>query len=301
MQSNQLRGNNGPRIKSVLQDYYEYESILVKKMTPVIGAEIFDIDLSQPLSKVQKYEIQRAFSENQVIFFRNQKITKKNHLDLARLFGTLHIHPAAPHVEGIPEMMQIYADQNSPRANGESWHSDVSCDLEPPMGTILQIIQSPPYGGDTLFSSMYAAYDALSERMKTYLRGLTAIHDGEPVYRGLYKNFGVEDKESYPRAEHPVIRTHPITGKNALYINKGFTTRIIGIPIDESDGVLTYLFEHMENPLFQCRFRWEENSIAFWDNRCVQHRAMWDYWPHTRIGNRVTICGDKPFFNELVS
>ena len=148
MQSNQLRGNNGPRIKSALQDHYEYESIIVKKMTPVIGAEIFDIDLSQTLSKLQEYEIQRAFSENQVIFFRNQVITKKNHLDLARLFGTLHIHPAAPHVDGIPEMMQIYADQNSPRANGESWHSDVSCDLEPPMGTILQIIQSPPYGGD---------------------------------------------------------------------------------------------------------------------------------------------------------
>jgi len=137
--------------------------------------------------------------------------------------------------------------------------------------------------------------------MKKYLRGLTAIHDGEPVYRGLYKNFGVEDKESYPQAEHPVIRTHPVTGRNALYVNRGFTTRIVGIPIDESDGVLTYLFEHMENPLFQCRFRWEENSIAFWDNRCVQHRAIWDYWPHTRSGNRVTICGDKPFFNELVS
>ena len=301
MQSNQLRGNNGPRIKSEHQDYYEFESIVVKKMTPVIGAEIFDIDLSQPLSKLQEIEIQRAFAENQVIFFRNQIISKQNHLDLGRLFGNLHIHPAAPHVEGIPEMMQIYADQNSPRANGEAWHSDVSCDIEPPLGTILQIIQSPPYGGDTLFASMYAAYDALSERMKKYLRGLTAIHDGEPVYRGLYKNFGVEDKESYPQAEHPVIRTHPVTGRNALYVNRGFTTRIVGIPIDESDGVLTYLFEHMENPLFQCRFRWEENSIAFWDNRCVQHRAIWDYWPHTRSGQRVTICGDKPFFNELVS
>lgn len=301
MQTNQLRGNNGPRIKTAIQDQYEYQSIVVKKMTPVIGAEIFDIDLSQTLSNLQIYEIQHAFSENQVIFFRNQIISKQNHLDLGRLFGKLHIHPAAPHVEGIPEMMQIYADQNSPRANGESWHSDVSCDLEPPMGTILQIIQSPPYGGDTLFASMYAAYEALSERMKTYLRGLTAVHDGEPVYRGLYKNFGVDDKDFYPKAEHPVIRTHPVTGKNALYVNKGFTTRIIGIPIDESDGILSYLFEHMENPLFQCRFRWEANSIAFWDNRCVQHQAMWDYWPHTRIGNRVTICGEKPFFNELVT
>jgi taurine dioxygenase len=224
MQSNPLRGNNGPRMKSNNVSSSDYKTITVKKMTPVIGAEIFDIDLSQDLSALQKEEIQRAFAENQVIFFRDQEISKQNHLDFGRLFGKLHIHPAAPHVEGIPEMMQIYADKNSPRANGEGWHSDVSCDVEPPMGTILQIKQCPPHGGDTLFASMYAAYDALSERMKTYLRGLTAIHDGEPVYRGLYKNFGVKDKETYPNAEHPVIRTHPVTGRNALYVNRAFTT-----------------------------------------------------------------------------
>ncbi|MDB5374871.1 MAG: taurine dioxygenase, partial [Belnapia sp.] len=110
----------------------------------------------------------------------------------------------------------------------------------------------------------------------------------------MFANDGVADKSRYPRAEHPVIRTHPVTGRRALYVNKGFTTRILGIPVDESDGILRYLYEHMENPLFQCRFRWQANSVAFWDNRCAQHRAMWDYWPHRRYGNRVTVRGARP-------
>jgi taurine dioxygenase len=190
--------------------------------------------------------------------------------------------------------MIIHADKDSPRANGERWHSDVSCDEEPPMGSILYIRTCPPRGGDTLFASMYAAYEALSDRMKRYLEGLTAIHDGEDSYRGTYANFGIADKPSYPRAEHPVIRTHPVTGKKALYVNRGFTKRIVGVAGDESSAILNYLWEHAENPLFQCRFRWRENSIAFWDNRCVQHRAMWDYWPHTRSGHRVTVQGDRP-------
>ena len=189
--------------------------------------------------------------------------------------------------------MVIHADKDSPRANGEGWHSDVSCDPEPPMGSILYIRKCPPRGGDTLFANMYAAYEALSDRMKTYLDGLTARHDGEH-YRGQYANYGVKDKESYPFADHPVVRTHPVTGRKALYVNEGFTRYINGIPRDESTGILQYLYKHMANPLFQCRFRWQENSIAFWDNRCVQHHAMWDYWPHTRSGNRVTVKGDRP-------
>src|SRR2546423_1871991 len=181
----------------------------------------------------------------------------------------------------------------SPRAKGEGGHTDVSCNVEPPMGSILYIKQCPPRGGDTLFASMYAAYESLSDRMKTYLDGLTALHDGEMAYRGLYANYGVADKPAYPHAEHPVLRTHPATGKKALYVNRGFTSHIIGIPRDESDAILSYLYQHCENPLFQCRFRWSENAIAFWDNRCTQHRAMWDYWPHTRSGNRVTVRGER--------
>jgi taurine dioxygenase len=291
---NAMRGNKGPRYKHVLDASAPYETITLDRLTPIIGAEIGNVDLSQPLGNRTVDEIHRALAENSVIFFRDQHITPEQHLAFGRLFGDLHIHPAAPHEPDMPEMMVIRADKDSTRANGEGWHSDVSCDLEPPMGSILYIKECPPKGGDTLFASMYAAYEALSERMKHYLDGLTAIHDGEDVYRGTYANLGVEDKASYPRAEHPVVRTHPVTGRKALYVNRGFTRRLVGVPRDESDGVLRYLYEHMENPLFQCRFRWRENSIAFWDNRCVQHRAMWDYWPHTRAGNRVTVRGDKP-------
>jgi taurine dioxygenase len=161
------------------------------------------------------------------------------------------------------------------------------------MGSILYLRRCPPYGGDTLFASMYAAYDALSERMKAYLEGLRAEHSGEH-YRGQYANYGIADKPEYPRAEHPVVRTHPVTGKKALYVNQGFTRRIIGIPLDESEGILDYLYRHMANPLFQCRFRLHENSVAFWDNRCVQHHALWDFWPHTRSGHWVTVKGDRP-------
>ena len=290
-----LRGNKGPRIRHVVEEGAPFETITVDKVTPVIGAEVGNIDLSKPLSNRQQDEIHRALAENCVIFFRDQHISPDQHLAFGRLFGDLHIHPAAPHEPGKPELMIIHADKDSPRANGEGWHSDVSCDVEPPMGSILYIKQCPPKGGDTLFANMYAAYEALSDRMKAYLDGLTAMHYGESVYRGLYKNLGVQDKPEYPHAEHPVVRTHPVTRRKALYINRGFTRNLIGVPRDESDGILRYLYEHMENPLFQCRFRWQENSIAFWDNRCVQHRAMWDYWPHTRHGNRVTVAGDKPY------
>ena len=203
-----LRGNKGPRIRHVEGESAPYETISVDKLTPIIGAEIAGIDLSQPMSNRQQDEVHRALAENSVIFFRDQQISHDQHVAFGRMFGDLHLHPAAPHEPGRPELMIIHADKDSPRANGEGWHTDVSCDVEPPMGSILYIKQCPPKGGDTLFASMYAAYDALSGRMRTYLDGLTAIHDGESVYRGLYKNSNVAEKEQYPRATHPVVR-HP--------------------------------------------------------------------------------------------
>lgn len=286
----------GPRIKTGQPSATPYQTLSVKRLTPVLGAEIEGIDLSRELSALQFEEVSRALAEHQVIFFRDQHPTPEQHLAFGQRFGRLHRHPAAPHAPGHPDLMIIQADEHSPRANGEMWHSDVSCDAEPPMGSILYIHTCPPSGGDTLFASMYAAYDALSDRMKQYLSGLTAVHDGEHVYRGTYANLGVQDKSLYPRSVHPVVRTHPVTGRQALYVNRGFTTRILGIPADESEAMLRLLFTHMENPLFQCRFRWEPHSVAFWDNRCVQHRAMWDYWPHTRSGFRVTVLGDAPFY-----
>ena len=163
------------------------------------------------------------------------------------------------------------------------------------MGSILQIHTLPETGGDTLFSSMYAAYEALSEPIRRLLDGLTAEHDGAPYYRSVNARIGRDDGvRTYPRAEHPVIRTHPETGRKALYVNEMFTTKIMGLSKRESDALLNLLFTHIQRPEFQCRFRWTKNALAFWDNRCVQHMAIWDYWPHPRSGYRVTIKGDRP-------
>ena len=162
-----LKIAQGPRYKHTAQEGTPYETITVDKLTPIIGAEIAGIDLSRPLTNRQQDEVHRALAENLVIFFRDQTMTPEQHLGFGRLFGELHVHPAAPHEPGLPELMKIHADKDSPRANGENWHSDVSCDPEPPMGSILYIKQCPPRGGDTLFANMYAAYDALSDRMKS--------------------------------------------------------------------------------------------------------------------------------------
>jgi taurine dioxygenase len=268
-------------------------SIQVDKLTPHVGAEIRGIDLSQPLDEATFKEVHAALIDNGVVFFRDQHLTPDQQKAFGRLFGELHMHPAAPSLlEGHPEILVIHADEKSKHVAGENWHSDVSCDLEPPMGSILYMHELPPVGGDTLFASMYAAYEALSEPMKRFLEPLTAMHEGEHVYRGRY---GVNDVgRVFPKAEHPVIRTHPVSGRKALFVNGGFTTRITQLARAESDAVLRFLYHHVETPEFHCRFRWQVNSVAFWDNRCVQHHAMWDYYPQRRHGHRVTIKGDKP-------
>jgi len=272
-----------------------YASIQVEKLTPHAGAEIHGVDLSQPLDEAMFKEVHAALIDNGVIFFRDQHLSPEQQKAFGRLFGELHLHPAAPSLlEGHPEILVIHADENSRHVAGENWHSDVSCDLEPPMGSILYMHELPPVGGDTLFASMYAAYEALSEPMKRFLEPLTARHEGEHVYRGRY---GVNDTgKVFPRAEHPVIRTHPVSGRKALFVNGGFTTRITQLARPESDALLQFLFRHVETPEFHCRFRWQVNSVAFWDNRCVQHHAMWDYYPQRRHGHRVTIRGDRPSY-----
>ena len=272
-----------------------YQAIRVEKLTPLIGAEILGPDLSKPIDERTFKEIHEALTDNGVIFFRDQHLTPDQHKAFGRLFGELHMHPAAPkELEDHPEILVIHADEKSKHVAGEVWHTDVSCDPEPPMGSVLYMHELPPVGGDTLFASMYAAYDALSEPMKRFLEPLTAMHEGEHVYRGRY---GIDDKgKTFPKAEHPIVRTHPVSGRKGLYVNSGFTTRIVQLERSESDAVLQFLYRHIETPEFQCRFRWQVNSIAFWDNRCVQHHAMWDYFPQRRHGHRVTIKGDKPFY-----
>ena len=276
------------------------KNIDVRPMTPRIGAEIHGADLAQDLGNQTFQEIHDALMEHQVVFFRDQEMTLDQHKAFGRLFGQLQIHPASPGPEGHPEIVVIHADADTNRSAGRTWqsthwHTDVSCVREPPMGSILHLNTVPPVGGDTLFASMSAAYEALSAPMKTYLENLTATHDGERVWRGRYSDQGVDDSGTvYPRAVHPVIRTHPITGRKGIFVNSPFTTHINEIPRDESDDILSYLYKHCGKPDFQVRFRWQPNSVAFWDNRCVQHLALWDYSPETRSGYRVTIEGDRP-------
>lgn len=275
---------------------HSYESITVHPVTPRIGAEVSDIDITAPLSNRQRDELHHALSEHLVLFFRNQKFTLETQKAFGRLFGELHIHSNTPGPEGHPEILPVHADATSKRVAGEYWHSDVSCDPEPPMGSILHLHTVPPSGGDTLFASSYAAYDALSPRMKTYLEGLTALHSGERWYRRTNALHNVDDSgQVFPKANHPVVRTHPVTRRKALFVNRGFTYRINELPQEESDAILNFLYTHSERPEFQVRFRWERDSVAFWDNRAVQHLALWDYFPNVRSGNRVTIKGDRPF------
>jgi taurine dioxygenase len=273
-----------------------HDRLKVVPLTRRIGAEVLGVDITRALDAAERDAIERALLEHQVIFFRDQPFELESQKAFGRLFGALHVHPGAPGPEGHPEILRIHADAQSRHVAGEAWHSDVSCDLAPPLGSILHLHTVPASGGDTLFASMYAAYDALSDRFKALLEGLTATHDGEHVYRGRYRHLGANDAgRSYPRASHPVVRTHPATGRKALFVNPGFTTHIDGLPRAESDALLAFLHAHSQKPDFQVRFRWRPHSVAFWDNRCVQHLAVWDYFPDVRSGHRVTIQGDRPF------
>ena len=270
--------------------------IKIQKYSPNLGAIITGVDLSKEINEDQFKDIHKAFLDNQVLFFQNQnEILPEIHLKLGKLFGELHVHPAAPSMSGYPEIFEIHAHKNSKVANGEFWHSDVSCDIEPPLGTMLQLHILPETGGDTMFSDMYSAYNELSDKYKILLDGLIAIHESEHLYSGRYEDRGVNRNNiKTPIANHPLIRTHPVTGKKAIYVNRTFTTGIEGMNKNESSSILEFLFEHCEHVNFQIRYRWNKNDMAFWDNRCTMHRAIWDYWPNERKGRRVTIKGDKP-------
>ena len=268
----------------------------IRRYSPALGAEIRGIDLSAGLDQAGYRAVRAALLEHQVLFFKDQKeIPPQTQIAIGKHFGELHFHPAAPQMAGHPEIFEIHVHKDSKIANGEFWHSDVSCDEVPPLGTILQLHVVPEIGGDTMFANMYAAYEALSAPFKAMLDGLTARHESEHVYRGRYSDRGVDDRDKrYPAATHPVVRTHPETGRKALYVNRTFTTRLNELDETESAAVLGFLFEHCEHVDFQIRFRWEKNDVAFWDNRCAMHRAIWDYWPAERKGRRVTIKGDRP-------
>ncbi len=273
----------------------------IKRLSPSIGAELHDIDLKKDLSQEEKDHIYNALLTYKVIFFRDQNITTEEHLRFGKYFGELEVHPFAPlgaNMEDHPEVLRItHNKENKPREN--AWHSDVTWRLEPSLGSILRMIETPPVGGDTLFANMEAAYENLPDEIKDKLDGTFAVHDFA-VFRNALIKRGKSPEEieelnkKFPKPTHPVIRTHPDTGKKSIYVNVAFTTHIEGLSDEESKMMLNYLYNQSSVPEYQCRFKWEENSIAFWDNRACQHYASADYWPATRRVERVTVIGDKP-------
>jgi len=269
-------------------------------LTPAIGTELEGVELSQ-LTSSQRDELALLVAERGVVFFRDQRLDVHQQLDLGRHFGRLHKHATTgiPREPGLEEVHVVYNDpsmrpDSSAFSKLELWHSDVSYELQPPSTTSLKGIVIPPTGGDTHFSSGYALYSSLSKGMQTYLEGLSAVHSAAAQAQGS-RAAGLHVRRHEVETIHPIVRVHPVTGWKSVYVNAGFTRRIVGVPKAESDAMLSFLFHQIsENPDFQVRFRWGKDSVALWDNRIVTHSATFDYWPHRRHALRTTPHGERP-------
>jgi taurine dioxygenase len=273
----------------------EYGHLHVQPIAPHIGAEVRGVDLSQPLSPEQLQDIRDAWADWMVLVFRDQRLDREAHKRFGRNFGRLHVHPMHHgRPDQDPEILVVKTTAKSAYTAGEGWHTDVTCDPIPPLGSMLYITETPDCGGgDTLFADMYMAFEMLSPPMQRFLESLTAVHDGALPYVGSYGTAPPEG--GYPRSEHPVVVRHPDTGRKVLYVNSGFTTHIKGLQRWESRALLDTLFSLLQRePKLHCRVRWEPNTLTMWDNRCTQHQAVWDYFPYSRYGERVSVVGDKP-------
>ena len=271
-----------------------YDSFDVAPLTPHLGAEVQGLDLAQPLTAAQVVDVKQAFRDWSVLVFRDQQLDRESHKAFGRLFGTLHSHPMNYSRGGDAEILSIRTTADSAYTAGDGWHTDVTCDPIPPLASALYITETPECGGgDTLYADMYLAYELLSDAMKDFLEPLTAVHDGALPYVGAYKSTPPEG--GYPRNEHPVIAVHPETGHKVLYVNSAFTSHIRGLSPWESRMILDGLFNHIATtPRLYCRVEWQPNTLTLWDNRCTQHHAVWDYYPHTRSGERVSVIGTEP-------
>tara|TARA_B100001146_G_scaffold42976_1_gene36646 strand:+ start:21645 stop:22526 length:882 start_codon:yes stop_codon:yes gene_type:complete len=271
-----------------------YETLEVETLTPHIGAKVRGVDLSQPLTNEQARDVHQAWIDWKILVFPNQHLNRDQHKAFARRWGKLHVHPMQPTYGGDEEVLVVKTTRDSAYTSGDGWHTDVTCDPVPPLGSMLYVTETPASGGgDTLFADMYLAYQMLSDPMKEFLDPMVAEHDGAGPYVGSYKSTPPEG--GYPKSQHPVIVTHPDSGKKLLYVNRGFTSHIVGLGRSESNAVLEMLYRLIDStPRLYCRVDWEPNSLAFWDNRCTQHHAVWDYWPNSRYGERVSIVGDQP-------
>jgi taurine dioxygenase len=275
--------------------------LTITPLSHALGAQISGVDIAQPLNVEQRDAIEQALLKRQVLFFRDQPITPEQQARFAANFGDLHIHPIYPNVPEQPEVLILDTAQTDVRDNAV-WHTDVTFLPTPALGAVLSAKLLPAFGGDTLWASGIAAYEALSEPLKVLLQGLSATHD-------FVKSFPLERFGNTPQAleqweatrkknpplSHPVIRTHPVSGRKSLFVNEGFTTRINELSDSESEAILKLLFAHATRPEFTIRWRWQTDDVAFWDNRVTQHFAVDDYRPARRVMHRATVLGDVPF------
>ena len=276
-------------------------SLTLTPISTALGAQIEGVDLTQPLSVEQREAIEQALLKHQVIFFKNQSINPQQQARFAANFGDLHIHPIYPNIPEQPEVLVLDTAVTDVRDNAV-WHTDVTFLPTPAMGAVLSAKQLPAFGGDTLWASGTAAFEGLSAPLQQLLDGLTATHDftkSFPLERfgSTPEDFARWDqtRKNNPPLSHPVVRTHPVSGRKSLFVNEGFTTRINELSEAESDAILKLLFAHATRPEYTIRWRWQENDVAFWDNRVTQHYAVDDYRPNRRVMHRATILGDAPF------
>ncbi|HKX02671.1 MAG TPA: TauD/TfdA family dioxygenase [Methylomirabilota bacterium] len=270
----------------------------IQAFASALGALIHSVDLARPLPAAGVDAIRKAVADYGVVFFRDQRLTPEQHLGFARCFGAINVNRFFKTVDGYPEIAEVRKEPDQQRNIGGNWHTDHSYDLAPAMGSILYAREVPGSGGDTLFASMYRAYDALSDGLKRTLEGLRALHSSRHVFgtstyclRGDLQGRVLNPEMAVQDAVHPVVVRHPGSGRKALYVNPGFTVRIDGWTDEESRPLLQYLYEHAARPEFSCRFQWGPGSIAFWDNRCTWHYALNDYPEQRRLMHRITIEG----------
>ena len=271
----------------------------VKRVAGAIGAELQAINLADGIDGELAATLRALLNEHEVLFLRDQAISAADQKALAEIFGPLQTHPAYGTVEGFPEVMILESTRDNP-SKIEVWHSDMTFRQHPPSVTVLRGITIPEVGGDTLFASMTAAYEGLSPGMQSYLEGLTAVHDFSHGFRESLAEPGGRDRladavAANPPVRHPVVQTHPETGKKVLFVNALFTTHIDGLPPLESAEVLQFLWRHASLPEFICRFSWAPDSLVLWDNRSTQHKPVNDFFPATRRLHRVVSEGDQPY------
>src|SRR5450631_1715117 len=286
---------------SHMQDGGNYAHISVTPLTPLLGAEIGGVDLARPLPQAVLEEIERAFLEFSVVFFRDQHLTPEQHIAFAECFGRIDFNRFFKAVDGYPQIAEVRKEAGQKSNIGGAWHTDHSYDQVPAKGSLLYAREVPPVGGDTLFSSMYAAYEALSPGLQKTLEGLKALHSSRHVFGASARQLASSDLKgrignpelATQDAVHPVVIVHPETGRKAIYVNAGFTVGIEGWSVEESEALLGYLYKHAVRPEFTARFRWQPGSLAFWDNRSTWHLALNDYAGYRRLLHRITIEGSQ--------